>query len=208
MTSDRKTNANRANARVSTGPNTLHGRARSARNAFRHGLSLSIQSDQALGEEAQTLARQIAGPSASAQIQMLACRVAEAEVDLRRVRLARHQLVSQALSNLANASEVAMAAREKVVPSTRQGGNNILSREAKALEAMHASRLAVRSLHRLFRNHVVCLLRLAPAVCGRRNLRGSRGAARGPASLYAGSVSVSSGHILRRSRGAGGGSHC
>ena len=94
MTSDRKTEANRANARVSTGPNTFHGRARSAGNAFRHGLSLPVQFDQALGEEVQALARHIAGPNAGAQIQMLACRVAEAEVDLRRVRLARHQLLS------------------------------------------------------------------------------------------------------------------
>src|SRR6516165_9738525 len=41
----------------------------------------------------------------------------------------------------------------------------------------HAAGLAVRSLHRLFRNHVVCLVRLAAAVRGRRSLRGSRGAA-------------------------------
>ena len=40
---------------------------------------------------------------------------------------------------LVNASEVAMAAREKFVPSTPQGANEIakiLLREAKALEAM------------------------------------------------------------------------
>jgi hypothetical protein len=168
LTSDRKTEANRANARVSTGPNTFHGRARSARNAFRHGLSLPVQSDQALSEEVQALARQIAAPNASTQIQMLASRVAEAEVDLRRVRLARHQLLSQALRNplydsqanrpakmtaiarlpLANAAEVAMAGREKFVPSTPQGANKIatiLSREAKALEAMDRYERRARS---------------------------------------------------------------
>jgi hypothetical protein len=168
LTSDRKAKANRANARVSTGPNTLHGRARSARNAFRHGLSPPVQSDQAPSEEVQALARQIAGPNASAQIQMLACRVAEAEVDLRRVRLARHQLLSQASSNalcdsrankaekmtaiprlpLANASQTLMAGREKFVPSTPQGANKIatiLSREAKALEAMDRYERRARS---------------------------------------------------------------
>ena len=101
MTNDRKIKANRVNARASTGPNTFRGRARSARNAFRYGLSLPIQSDHALGEEAQALARQIAGPNASGQIQMLASRVAEAEVDLQRVRLAREQLLSQALTRRA-----------------------------------------------------------------------------------------------------------
>ena len=137
MTNDRKIKANRVNARASTGPNTFHGRARSARNAFRHGLSLPIQSDQVLGEEAQALAFQIAGPNASGQIQMLAFRIAEAEVDFRRVRLARHQLLSQALSNplcdsRGNASEIPMAAREK-------------SREAKALEAMERYERRARS---------------------------------------------------------------
>ena len=98
MTSDRKIKANRANAKVSTGPKTHHGRARSAKNAFRHGLSLPIQPDQALCEEVQALARQIAGPHASAHIQLLARRVAEAQVDLRRVRHARQQFLSGAFA--------------------------------------------------------------------------------------------------------------
>ena len=99
MTSDRKIKANRVNAQISTGPKTYQGRARSAKNAFRHGLSLPIQSDQALCEEVQYLARQIAGLHASAHIESLARRVAEAQVDLRRVRYARHQLLSDALVN-------------------------------------------------------------------------------------------------------------
>ncbi len=98
MTSDRKIKANRANAKVSTVPKTDRGRARSAKNAFRHGLSLPIESDQALCEEVQSLARQIAGPHAGAHIQLLARRVAEAQVDLRRVRYARQQFLSGALA--------------------------------------------------------------------------------------------------------------
>ncbi len=99
MTSDRKIKANRANARASTGPKTRPGRARSAKNAFRHGLNLPVQSDQTLCEEVQALARQIAGQDASADIQILARRVAEAQIDLRRVRYARHQFLSKALAN-------------------------------------------------------------------------------------------------------------
>ena len=99
MTSDRKIKANRTNARISTGPKTYHGRARSARNAFRHGLSLPSHSDQALCEEVQDLARQIAGSHASAHIQLLALRVAEAQVDLRRIRYARDQFLSEVLAD-------------------------------------------------------------------------------------------------------------
>jgi hypothetical protein len=98
LTSDRKIKADRANARASTGPKTHHGRARSTRNTFRYGLSLPIQHDQALCEEVQELARQIAGLNCSAHVQLLALRVAEAHVDLHRIRSARHQFLSEALA--------------------------------------------------------------------------------------------------------------
>ena len=98
-TSERKITANRANARASTGPKTTQGRARSARNALRHALSLPVYSDRALCEEVEALARAIAGPDANAEIRELARRVAEAQIDLRRVRCARHRLLSKALSN-------------------------------------------------------------------------------------------------------------
>ena len=99
MQRDRKINTNRANARASTGPKTARGRARSARNAFRHGLSIPIESDQVLCEQMQALTRQIAGLDASVHIQILAHRIAEAQVDLLRVRYQRHRLLSEELSN-------------------------------------------------------------------------------------------------------------
>jgi len=98
LTSDRKIKANRANARSSTGPKTSHGRNRSAKNAFRHGLSLPAQSDHAFCEEVQALAHQIAGRNGSAYIQMLAVQVAQAQIDLRRIRYARLQFLSSRLA--------------------------------------------------------------------------------------------------------------
>ena len=100
MTSDRKIRANRANARASTGPKTAQGRARSARNALRHALSLSVYSDPLVSEQVQTLAREIAGPDASAEIQDLARQIAEAQIDLRRVRYARISSSSRHRPNL------------------------------------------------------------------------------------------------------------
>ena len=99
MTSDRKIKANRANARASTGPKIGLGRVSAARNALRHGLSLAVYSNRALSEEVEALAREIAGTDANAEIQELARRVAEAQIDLRRVRYARHQLLSRASSD-------------------------------------------------------------------------------------------------------------
>ena len=99
MTSDHKIKANRANAQASTGPKTADGRARVARNALRHTLSLPVCSNRALSEEVETLAREIAGPDANAETQDLARQVAEAQIDLRRVRYARHKLLSDALAD-------------------------------------------------------------------------------------------------------------
>jgi hypothetical protein len=99
MTTERKIKANRANSRTSTGPKTARGRAHAARNALRHALSLPIYSDPALSEEAEALARKIAGTDVSPEIQKPAHRIAEAQIDLRRVRHARHQLFSEALND-------------------------------------------------------------------------------------------------------------
>ena len=92
MISAHKIRANRENARASTGPKTAQGRAHATRNALRHALSLPVYSEPALSEEVDALAREIAGPGANAEIQELARRVAEAQIDLRRVRYVRHQL--------------------------------------------------------------------------------------------------------------------
>ena len=138
----------------------LHrGRARAARNAFCHGLSLPAGSNPALSEEVEAFACEIAGPEANAGIQGLARRVAEAQIDLDRVRHARHQLLSNALRDpyyeseaarraklkrmcrvlRPNAPEVSMAALTKFLTSTPQGPDKfatILSQEAKRLLAM------------------------------------------------------------------------
>ena len=107
MTSDRKIKTNRANARISTGPKTARGRSRSARNAFRHGLSVPAQFDQAFCEEVQALADQIAGRNVNAHIQMLARQVAQAQFDLRRVRYARLKFLSSRLADLYRGESVA-----------------------------------------------------------------------------------------------------
>ena len=94
MTSATQHEANRSNARASTGPRTTAGRAISARNARRHGLNLPALRDPALAEEIAALAREIAGPNAPARRFELACRIAAAQLDLVRVRRARHELFS------------------------------------------------------------------------------------------------------------------
>jgi len=99
MTGARKIKANRANARASTGAKTVHGKARAAQNARRHGLSLSVLENPVLSEEAENLARKIAREGATHEILNLARRVAEAQIDLIRIRQARHDLLSRDLND-------------------------------------------------------------------------------------------------------------
>ena len=67
MTSARKAEANRRNARVSTGPKTSAGKTRVAQNARRHGLKLPALCDPAWSGEIEALAREIAGADAGAR---------------------------------------------------------------------------------------------------------------------------------------------
>jgi hypothetical protein len=97
MTTARKIRANRANSRISTGQKTAVGRRRSARNALWFGLSLPVLSDPALSERVMALARQIAGPKAGPERQELAQRIAEAHVDLCRIRRLQYEFISCAL---------------------------------------------------------------------------------------------------------------
>ena len=100
MTSVIKTRSNRANARSSTGPTTSNGRARSAKNAFRHGLSVPAHPDPATAEAIAVLARQIAGADAPSEIEDPARRFAEENMAVRRVRSLRQDRISRALADL------------------------------------------------------------------------------------------------------------
>jgi hypothetical protein len=113
MTSAQKIKANRANAQASTGPRTAQGKARTARNARRHGLSLSVISDPVFSEQVEVLARKIAGEAAAEEFYQPVCRIAEAQIDLQRIRYARHQLLSRYLNDPDYNSQANI--REKVV---------------------------------------------------------------------------------------------
>lgn len=99
MTSRRKAEANHANAQNSTGPTTAQGKARAARNAHRHGLNRSVFADPVLSQQVEMMAREITGETVDEEICALVRRVADAQIELQRVRYARHQIVSNLLNN-------------------------------------------------------------------------------------------------------------
>ena len=91
--------ANRENAAASTGPRTIAGKGRSAQNAFRHGLNVSVWSEPALAPQAEAIARKLVGASLDVERLEWARRIGEAQVDLDRVRSLRRDAITRMLAD-------------------------------------------------------------------------------------------------------------
>ena len=89
MASAKQIAANRANAQRSTGPKTAAGQLKSSRNSCRHGLSLPLSVDLQTRANIETLAQAIAGEHATEDQLQVAELIAEAQLDLKRIRAAR-----------------------------------------------------------------------------------------------------------------------
>ena len=93
--------ANQRNARRSTGPRTAAGKRKvAASNALRHGI---IAADPTSGGAVARIAAALAGPNASPGLRALVTPIAEAQVDLLRVRSARAKLIDLAAATAASA---------------------------------------------------------------------------------------------------------
>jgi hypothetical protein len=93
VATERQIAANRRNARNSTGPRSSAAKKRASRNAYRHGLTLSLTSSTAFAKRLDKLARKIAGNSKSEIILQHARAAAQAELDLARVRQVKLGLI-------------------------------------------------------------------------------------------------------------------
>ena len=100
MTGAHKIAANRVNCRLSKGPKTRQGKARSSQNARRYGLALSVVTNPVLSREVEVLAQEIAGNGASRRMLEQGRAVAEAQIDLSRIRRARQGLLGRKVINI------------------------------------------------------------------------------------------------------------
>jgi hypothetical protein len=94
MASERQIAANRRNARKSTGPRSGAGKNRSSRNAYRHGLTLSITSTAAFAKQLDKFVREISDTTDAIVLER-ARAIAQSELDLARVRRAKVALIER-----------------------------------------------------------------------------------------------------------------
>ena len=94
----------------------LQGKARVAQNARRHGLSQGILTDPVLAGEVEALAQRLAREAGRCDLIDLARRIAEAQIDVQRIRRFRQRRMREAVTQFAGAhgggTERALGAEE------------------------------------------------------------------------------------------------
>jgi len=97
--SEAKIRANRENARRSTGPRSESGKRRASTNARRHGLAIPIDVLPELWPAVERLTGFFVGHHPSPERREAARRLALAQVDLGRIRHARHEATRTLVEN-------------------------------------------------------------------------------------------------------------
>jgi hypothetical protein len=148
MTTERQIRANRENARLSTGPRTVEGKAQSSRSAFRHGLSIPVLAGSGrFSEEVENLARGMVDGYSSPTLLESARRGAEAEVDLRRIRQVRSELLST-IGGGCSSGSADYTARRFASPSKL--GQTLQRLDRYERRALSRRKLAIRTFDAMF----------------------------------------------------------
>jgi hypothetical protein len=151
MTSERMVASNRRNGTRSRGPRTLAGKATSGRNAFRHGLAASLLDEPAIYRKVEALARVIAGAGANTAQVNQARIVAEAHLDLVRIRGAKLNIEAQSLETSTSEGAIREGKIEKADPSGDVEGNQELAVSRRLLRIERYERSAILRRRRAMR---------------------------------------------------------
>ena len=132
---DRRLAANRANARLSTGPRSAEGKAASSANALSHGLAVPLSADPAFASRIGALAAALAGPDAPPDRRAWALVLAEAEADLQRVRDLRTEWLGSVIDAGGGLDAAALAALLPRLVALERYERRARSRRRSALKA-------------------------------------------------------------------------
>jgi hypothetical protein len=106
MATEKQIAANRANAKMSTGPKTALGKQKSSRNAYRHGLSCPLRLDPETSAKAHAMVRTLVGEGPDPEKLMWAEEFARAQLELHRIRSMRADLMTKVDPKYVDASEL------------------------------------------------------------------------------------------------------
>ena len=144
MTSECKIRANRANAKLSTGPHSVLGLRHSSQNARRHGLNGAARADTYLTVQIQKLATAIAGQTNDLSLLAVAERFAETQVDLERVLAVKRSATLELAKLQASAGPAGQFQRVdellSVLVRLNRYENRASARRRKAIKALDAAR--------------------------------------------------------------------
>jgi hypothetical protein len=145
VVSKRRLEANRRNALLGTGPRTPHGKSVSRNNALRHGLARPVAHDPHAARRIEQLAEILAGQRNDPWFRELARNVAEALVDLARIRDVRFQILRDLgeFETIDPGGHAAAAGRFERLWRYEQ---RILRKHRKALRALRSATSSAQSL--------------------------------------------------------------
>ena len=155
MTSAKRIEANRRNAKSSTGPRTARGKSLASRNAFRHGLASVALPMPKVSPQIELLAKAICGKSATQEHSELALNVAECEFMVLKVRAARAEVIER-MRNVGGARKE----KKQGFPTEEEYAEGLLALESGKL----------RPLTVLFNRAAHAVLASAAKVTGDRKL--------------------------------------
>ncbi len=143
MTSAKKIEANRRNALRSTGPRTEVGKARSRRNAFKHGLEIPVSRNNSFAEQIEALAAELT--SLSAKPREIVRLAAEWQVEVARVQATRVDIINRKLEQQAATGDEAVSEEARVASAVAAALPDLLALDRYERRALSRLRKVLRS---------------------------------------------------------------
>jgi|SRR5712664_1274003 len=138
IVSQRRLEANKRNASVSTGPKTAQGKFVSRNNALRHGLARPVASDPVAAKAIEALTAILAGSRNDPWYRELARNVAESFIDHVRIRTVRSQIFYN-LGEFENTDPSKNASATNQLERIWRYEQRVLAKRRKALRALCAA---------------------------------------------------------------------